>query len=35
MIYLKKKYHHLDFYIDVVLFDPDRSEVIGNKRVTK
>ena len=29
------KYRHLDFYIDVVLFDPNRSEVIGNKRVTK
>ena len=29
------KYRHLDFYIDVVLFDPDRSEVIDNKRVTK
>lgn len=34
-LFEKEKYHHLDFYIDVVLFDPDRSEVIGNKRVTK
>ena len=34
-LFEKEKYHHLDFYIDVVLFDPDRSEVVDNKRVTK
>ncbi len=34
-LFQEGKYRHLDFYIDVVLFDPDRSEVIDNKRVTK